>query len=60
MPYIPKEKFVGRREIWSNGHKRRNESLSLEDSITKWKEDNERMIHIQEKIMHGLKQLQRT
>ena len=52
-PYSPKEEFVeGRRSI---RHKRRSESLSLADSMRKCREDNGRIIHIQEKIMNDLK-----
>ena len=54
-PYSPKEEFVeGRR---SYRHKRRSELLILEDSARKCREDNERIIHIQEHIMNDLKSL---
>ena len=52
-PYSPKEDFVeGRR---STRHKMSSELLSLEDSMRKCREDNERIIHIQEHIMNDLK-----
>ena len=54
-PYSPKEEFVeGRRLII---HKMTSEPLSLEDLVRKCREDNERIIHIQEKIMNDLKSL---
>ena len=59
IPYNPKEEF-GKREVRTNGHKRSSEPLSLEDSVSKWKEYNERIIHIQEKIMHDLKKFKIT
>ena len=37
-----------------------SEPLSLEDSVRKCREYNEWIFHIQEKIMHDLKQLQRN
>ena len=51
-PYSPEEEFVGR--IISIRHKRSKESLSLEDSVRKCREDNERIIHIHENIMNDL------
>ena len=45
-PYSPKEEFVEGRK--SMRHKMSSESLSLEDSVRKCREDNERIIHIQE------------
>ena len=54
-PYSPKEEFVeGKR---STRHKMSSELLILEDSVRKCKEDNERIIHIQEQIMNDLKSL---
>ena len=54
-PYSPEEEFVeGRKSI---GHKRSSEPLILEDSMRKCREDNERIIHIQEQIMNYLKSL---
>ena len=44
-PYSPEEDFIeGRRSI---RHKMSSEPLSLEDSVRKYTEDNERIIHIQ-------------
>ena len=54
-PYSPEEEFVeGRKSI---RHKRSTEPLILEDSMRKCREDNERIIHIQEQIMNDLKSL---
>ena len=45
-PYSTEEEFFeGRSSI---RHKRSSESLSLEDSVRKCREDNERIIHIKE------------
>ena len=53
--YSPKEDFVeGKR---STRHKMSSEPLILEDSVRKCREDNERIIHIQEQIMNDLKSL---
>ena len=54
-PYSPKEEFV--EGISSIIHKRSSEPLSLEDSVRKCREDNERIIHIQEQIMNDIKSL---
>ena len=52
-PYNPKEDFFeGRRSI---RHNTSNEPLILEDSMRKCREDNERIIRIQEHIMNDLK-----
>ena len=49
-----------KRETRTNEHKRGSEHLSLEDSIRNCREYNEGIFHIQEQIMHDLKQFQRT
>ena len=54
-PYSPKEEFF--EGIRSTRHKMSSEPLSLEDSVRKCREDNERIIHIQEQIMNNLKSL---
>ena len=54
-PYSPEEEFVeGRR---STRYKVSSEPLSLEDSVRKRREDNERILHIQEKIVNDLESL---
>ena len=54
-PYSPEEEFVeGRR---STRHKMSSEPLILEDLVRKYREDNERIIHIQDHIMNDLKSL---
>ena len=54
-PCSPQEDFFeGRSSI---RHKRSSESLSLEDSVRKCREDNERIIHIQEQIVNDLNSL---
>ena len=54
-PYSLEEDFTeGRRSI---RHKRSSESLILEDLVRKCREDNERIIYIQERIMNDLKSL---
>ena len=54
-PYSPEEEFLeGRRSI---RHKMSNESLILEESVRKCREDNERIIHIQEQIMNDIQSL---
>ena len=54
-PYSLEEEFVeGRR---STRHKMISEPLRLEDSVRKCREDNERIIHIQEQIMNDIKSL---
>ena len=54
-PYSPEEEFV--EGIRSIRHKMSNEPLSLEDSMRKCREDNERIIHIQENTMNDIKSL---
>ena len=54
-PYSPEEEFV--EGIRSTRHKMSSEPLILEDSARKCREDNERIIHIQEQIMNDLKSL---
>ena len=54
-PYSPEVEFIeGRRLII---HKRSSELLILEDSMSKCREGNERIIHIQEHIMNDIKSL---
>ena len=54
-PYSLEEEFVeGRRSI---RHKMSSEPSILEDSVRKCREDNERIIHIQEHIMNDIKSL---
>ena len=59
VPYNPKEEF-GIRVTRTNVHNISSEPLIMEDLVRSFREYNQRIIHIQEKIMHGLKQLQRT
>ena len=54
-PYSLEEEFV--EERISTRHNMSSEPLILEDSVRKCREDNERIIHIQEHIMNDLKSL---
>ena len=54
-PYSPEEEFV--EGISSIRNNRSNELLSLADSMGKCREDNKRIIHLQENIMNDLKSL---
>ena len=54
-PYSPEEEFVAGTS--SIRHKRSSQPLSLEDSVRKCREDNEKILHIQEQIVNDLKSL---